>query len=113
MIFGFSQVNMVQQVDKQYIRNLYTKTDQLGAARGLKSFYHILKNEGKIPRELGYSKFHEIFQTWPPWNKFTEFRKPRHPIWQHYHSFNIDAELAVDVALMPIFFLNLWDFLWQ
>ena len=66
---------MEQQVDKQYVRNLYTDRDQFGAARGLKPFYKILKSEGKIPVRLGFSKFKEIFQTWPAWNKFTESRK--------------------------------------
>ena len=95
---------MMQQLtkqQKQYIRHLYTETSQLGAARGLKSFYHMLKKQGKIPRDVKYSEFHDTFQTFSPWNKFTEFRRPHHQIWQHYKSFNIDAEFAVDVGVMP------------
>ena len=67
----------------------------------LELFDHVLLREGKIPQELGFSKFSDNFQTWPPWNKFTESRKPHHPIWQHYNSFNIDAEFVVDIGLMP------------
>jgi len=68
--------------------------------RGIRPFYSILIKQKKIPSTTTWADFQRVFANWPIWRKFTETRKPRHEIWQHYASFNIDAEYAIDVALM-------------
>jgi hypothetical protein len=69
---------MMQHLSQQKIdqvKQLYTTTTQHGATRGLKPFYHILLQEGKIPQQTGWTEFHRVFQTGAPWNKFTESKK--------------------------------------
>jgi len=82
------------------IRRLYKNKTQKGSMRGIRPFYQILLHQKKIPVKTSWTNFQRVFVNWPIWSKFTETRKPRHKIWQHYASFNIDAEYAIDVALM-------------
>ena len=82
------------------IRRLYKNKTQSGSMRGIRPFYRILLHQKKIPSTTSWANFQKVFANWPIWRKFTETRKPRHKIWQHYASFNIDAEYAIDVALM-------------
>ena len=85
------------------IREWYMSPRQLGAARGIKQFYRILLGENKIPRATGWAEFERVFTSWPAWAKFAENRtskSKRRKSYQAYKSFNIDAELAMDVAFM-------------
>ena len=94
---------MMQQLNEQEIatvRKLYTTPSQHGAARGLRQFYHTMLQEGKIGPGIGWAAFRLAFQDWDPWVKFVQDKKSTPRLWQHYTSYNIDAELVVDVALM-------------
>ena len=62
-------------MDKELIRKikkLYKNKKQQGAVRGLRSFYHILIKEKKIPDLTPWPAFLKIFDTWPTYIKFKE-----------------------------------------
>ena len=79
--------------------------------RGIRPFYQISLRQNKIPAMTRWKDFYKAFETWPIWNKFTETRQPKKETWQHYANFNIDAEYAIDVALMAKNYKKLVGFL--
>jgi len=84
---------------KNQIKLWYHSPKQKGSMRSLKTFYKILKEEGKI-KKLPYSDFQKIFATDPCYVKFVSTRKKKNEKYQHYRVQNLNQEIVTDLAFM-------------